>query len=332
MTINILFDFIDGPYGGGNQFLKALRDFFIKENVFEKNPELADIILFNSHHKFKQLIKLRKKHPEKIFIQRIDGPVSLIRKNDKRTDKLISAINNYVADAVIFQSEWSKKENIKIGIGKNDFETIIINAPNPQIFNKLNKVPFNSSRKTKIIATSWSCNMRKGFKTYKQLDEQLDFSKYEMTFCGNSPFKFKNIKLLKPIPSKELARVLKEHDIYITASQKDPCSNSLIEALHCGLPAIGLNDGGHPEIIGKGGLIFNSESEILQHLKTIENNYSAFQNNINLPTMPEIGKKYMSFMQNVKEQKKQKHKTNFLKLVRMKKNIVLYHVFKKINI
>ncbi len=299
MTINIFININPEPYGGGNQFLKALRDYFIEINIYEKNPELADVILFNSHHQFKELIKFKKKYPEKIFIHRIDGPVSLIRKNDKHTDFLIYKINNLIADASIFQSRWSKKENIKNGMENKKFETIILNAPNSSIFNTKDKKKFDPSEKTKIIATSWSHNMIKGFETYKWLDKNLDFSKYEMTFCGNSPLEFENINYIKPLPSNELAIILKQHDIYITASQKDPCSNSLIEALHCGLPAIGLNDGGHPEIIRNAGLIFNRKEEIPELLKEIKNNYDNFHENINLPKMENIGKKYFNFIEQV---------------------------------
>ena len=48
MKIHILYLFKDGPWGGGNQFLKALRNEFIKMNFYEEIPEKADVILFNS--------------------------------------------------------------------------------------------------------------------------------------------------------------------------------------------------------------------------------------------------------------------------------------------
>ena len=50
-------------------------------------------------------------------------------------------------------------------------------------------------------------------------------------------------------------------------SQDDPCSNSLIEALHCGLPAIVLNSGGHPEIIGNAGVKFKNRKEIIEAIE-----------------------------------------------------------------
>ena len=328
MKINIFLNIKSGPYGGGNQFLKALRDYFIDIDVYSENTEQADGILFNSHHQISELLQLKKKYPEKIFIHRIDGPVFLIRKDNVYLDRLIYKFNDKIADASIFQSDWSRKKNIKLGLKKNEFETTIINAPNPEIFNANDKPEFDKNSKTKIIATSWASNMSKGFDTYKYLDNKLDFSKYEMTFCGNSPFEFKNIKHIKPLASIDLVKELKKHDIFITASKNDPCSNSLIEALHCGLPAMGLNDGGHPEVIDKGGLVFNENDEINNLLNRIEKNYREFQKSIKLPTMEKVGQDYYNFIENVYKETKVSKETNLIKTISLYKSIYLQKIRK----
>ncbi|NPA69083.1 MAG: glycosyltransferase family 4 protein [Chlorobi bacterium] len=330
MKINIFFPFIDKPYGGGNNFLKALKNYFENKGIYSEKPELADAILFNSHHNINKLVNLKKKFPQKTFIHRIDGPVFLIRNNNMMLDKLIYSFNDKIADASIFQSKWSEQKNIEAGIKAKKYKTIIINAPDPEIFNKKNKPEFNKNRKTKIIATSWSANINKGFDTYKFLDENLDFTKYEMTFCGNSPFEFKNIKHIKPLPGRQLAKILKQHDIFITASKNDPCSNALIEAMHCGLPAAALNDGGHPEIIGKGGLTFNKKHEIFEILNKINDNYQQFQTNINLPDIYQTGEKYIKFIQSVYENKTDAKKLSASDKFILHKNILIQKIAKHI--
>ena len=82
-------------------------------------------------------------------------------------------------------------------------------------------------------------NMRpcgKGFKTFKWLDENLDFERYSMTFMGNIPddITFRNIQHQPPVTSEKLAPVLKQHDVYLAASYLEPCSNALVEALASG--------------------------------------------------------------------------------------------------
>lgn len=332
MLIHIFLNIKHGPYGGGNQFLKALKEYFQKKGTYAEKPHKADVILFNSHHQVAELIKIKRKYPEKIFIHRIDGPVFLIRNDNELLDKLIYKFNDKIADASIFQSKWSKKRNYELGLSQNEFETTIINAPNPGIFNKSEKIAYNQNRKTRIIATSWASNMSKGFETYKYLDSDLDFSQFEMTFCGNSPYEFKNIHHIKALPSFELASEIKKHDIFITASKNDPCSNSLIEALHCGLPAIGLNDGGHPEIIKNGGLVFDKQVEIQELLLKIRDNYNIFSMAINLPEMDEVGEKYFEFIQYVYKNKYESKKIKRLNLkdkLALNKSILVHKISKK---
>ena len=51
-------------------------------------------------------------------------------------------------------------------------------------------------------------------------------------------------------------------DIYIAPSRNDPCSNALLEALACGLPALYRQSGGHPELVGDAGLPFRADEEL----------------------------------------------------------------------
>lgn len=300
MKIHILYKFTDGPWGGGNQFLKSIRSYFEKKGVYEDDCTKADIILFNSHHCIKDLIKIKKNFPDKIFIHRVDGPIFLIRGQDKLIDKLIFAVNNLIADGTIFQSNWSRERCIEQGMLKPKYEEVIINAPDSRIFYPPNdrESSFNG-RKIRLIATSWSSNMKKGFDIYKYLDENLDFSRHEMTFIGNSPIKFHNINHVEPLSSSQLAEELRRHDIFITASVNDPCSNSLIEALHCGLPAVGRDSGGHPEIIGNSGEVFNGTEDVCKDIDSVAKNYTSFVENVRTISMDEIGAKYYTFTKRI---------------------------------
>lgn len=312
MKVTILYNFSEYS-GGANQFLKSLKEYFISKKVYS-SIEDADIVLVNSHllgngskSIFLDIIKLKIKYPNKKIIHRIDGPVSRYQGNSNTIlDKLIYLCNKKYADGTIFQSVWSRKKNYLLGYKKNSLETTIINAPNKNIFyTSKNKKSF-SNRKVKIIISSWSSNINKGFETYDWLDSNLDFSRYDVFFVGNPLKKFKNIKVIKPLKREELANFLRKMDIYITASKSDPCSNSLIEALHCGLPSIALDDGGHPEIIGKGGLLFKKNSEIPKKLEKITSNYNTYIQNINMKKSDEIGDKYLEFMKKVYSKKDSK--------------------------
>lgn len=296
MKIHILFEFQDGPWGGGNQFLKALKNEFIQMNVYEEDIYKADAILFNSHHLIEQVKKFKREYPYKIFIHRVDGPVQIVRGFDEGVDDIIFKANRLYADGTIFQSKWIKNESEKLGLKINKNYKIIINAPDSLIFNKNNNSIVKSDERIKLIATSWSGNIRKGFDVYQWLDDNLDFNKYEMTFVGNSPVTFKNIIHKQPMNSHNLANELRRNHIYITASKHEPCSNALIEAMHCGLPAVAYNNGGNPDIVGKAGELFLHSEEIEEKLKKIVDNYECYKKNINLPNISQVSQEYYDFM------------------------------------
>jgi len=217
---------------------------------------------------------------------------------DKR-DHIVYLANKYLADATLFQSVWSQQQNHHLGLPENLPETVISNASEPSIFNRVGKSEFSMERKVRLIATSWSKNWNKGFSVYQWLAEYLDFEKYEMVFVGNSPVEFKNIKHIPTLNSMELANKLKESDIYIFPSPIEACSNSLLEAMHCGLPAIAASGSSNPELVGKGGEIFSRPEEIPALLEKIIKNYHQYQANIAVPSIEEVGEQYYDFMTEV---------------------------------
>ena len=299
IKINIFYNFTDKPWGGGNQFLKALKNEFLKMEIYEDDFRKAGVILFNSHNNLESCLEIKRKFPDKIIIHRIDGPMFLYRGSSKELDRIIFLFGDIFVDGVIFQSEWAKQTNRKYFKSSVKYETVIHNASDGRIFNKNNKRRFGVSQKISLIAASWSSNWRKGFDIYKFLDENLDFSRYEMTFVGNAPLEFKNIRSINPVSSEELAEILKQHDIFITASRNDPCSNALIEALSCGLLIVSLNEGGHSELIGKGGELFNGKDDIIKIINKVSQDPGHYLLNLPRYSIRTAAKQYCDFIKNI---------------------------------
>ena len=206
-----------------------------------------------------------------------------------------------ISDGTIFQSEWSRKENYRLGLSKNQFDVVIHNAVNSDIFNKKNRIAYSDQRKIKLITTSWSTNPGKGFDVFNWLDLNLDFSKYDMSFVGNSPIRFKNIKHIGPVNSTKLAGLLKEHDIFIFGSRIEACSNALLEALNCGLPSIAYDFSSNPEIIGQAGEFFNKPDEIPVILNQVVNNYHDYQAKIFSQSIEKIATGYIGFVEMISD-------------------------------
>ncbi len=299
MQIYILFQNTKTPAGGGNQFLRALDKVLESKGISAGSIEESDFILINSHHFIHSAAIARWRFPQKIFVHRIDGPMRLYNSWSDRRDHMVNLAATRISDGTIFQSEWSREENYRLGLFRNNFDVVIHNSVDPEIFNRKGKDPFSVSRKVRLVATNWSPNPRKGFDVYDWLDQNLDFSKFEMTFVGNSPIRFRNINHVKPLTSKKLADVLKRHDIYIFGSRVEACSNALLEALHCGLPSIAYNFSSNPEIIGRGGELFDRPEDIPDILKKIISGYSDYQERISLPSIEGVANEYVDFMKGI---------------------------------
>lgn len=297
--LSIFHTFVKPPYGGGNQFSLALREEFERRGYYAETNKISSsskACLFNSFNfDFNKLRKFIVKRQGITIVHRVDGPISLYRGSDDNIDRRIFEINQELADLTIFQSRYSYDAHLKMGM---EFKSpiIIVNACDPGIFHSKGKVAFKPGKKIRLISTSWSSNPNKGGSTYKWIEEHLDWSRYEYTFVGNCSVKFDRIKVIPPVGSRELANILREHDIFITASSHDPCSNSLVEALSCGLPAVYLNDGGHPEIVNKAGMGFKNNEEALEAIDKVTTEYQFFQSNISVPHINNVASSYLKAM------------------------------------
>lgn len=301
ITVGLWHSFFKPPYGGGNQFMLALRKAFSRRNLVVKENQLQDdidaYVLNSIHFDVDRFLEFSRTHRLNV-IHRIDGPIFLIRGFDREKDELCYRLNAQFASATVIQSAWTYQRIIDMGY--NPVSPVIIhNAVDSDIFHSENRIPFDPDRKVRLISTSWSNNPRKGGPIYQWIEDHLDWNRFEYTFVGNSSQTFSRIRHIPPVSSEALADLLRQHDIYITASSNDPCSNALIEALACGLPALYLNDGGHPELVGYGGLPFNTNDEILPQLDILVEDYASFQRLITVSRMEDVAEKYLSLVRDV---------------------------------
>ena len=94
------------------------------------------------------------------------------------------------------------------------------------------------------------------------LDAHLDRDELEVTFAGRTDARFERIRAVGPLPSRELADLLREHDVYLAASRDDPKLERTARGARLRVPAAFLRSGGHPELVGEGGIGFESAEEL----------------------------------------------------------------------
>jgi glycosyltransferase involved in cell wall biosynthesis len=139
---------------------------------------------------------------------------------------------------------------------------VIANTVDPAIFHPPPAREQLAGRRVRVIAASWSDNPNKGADILAWLDRNLDHDRYELTFAGRTDQRFEHVRTLGAIPSASLAEELRQNDVYLAPSRNDPCSNALLEALACGLPAVYRASGGHPELVGDAGLPFDESEDV----------------------------------------------------------------------
>ena len=82
--------------------------------------------------------------------------------------------------------------------------------------------------------------------------------------------------------------MLAAQDVYFAPSRKEPASNSLVEAIATRLPVLFRDEGGHPEMVGFGGLPFHENEDILPRLAEITHDYKVFAGVVGQPLHRDI--------------------------------------------
>ena len=286
------------PAGGGHQFLRALVGELERRGLDVEHNRISggtSACLFNSFNfDFARLRRFARADCR--MVHRVDGPVGAYRGFDDGTDARIAAINAELAQATVLQSRYSLEMHAELGIELRD-PVVISNTVDPSIFHPPDEREPLGDRPLRVIASSWSQNPRKGAEVLGWLDRNLDAQRFAVTFVGQSQQRFERIRHAPPVDSHGVARLLREHDVYLAASRDDPCSNALLEALACGLPTAYLDSGGHPELVGGGGLSFGRAEEVPEVLAQLAGDLDLYRNRITVPSLVSVVDSYVSLLE-----------------------------------
>jgi glycosyltransferase involved in cell wall biosynthesis len=299
IDLALFHDFAPAPAGGAHQSLRALTQELQRRGVRVVNNTLAPstrAVLFNSFNfDFDRLRVLARRTRDTRLVHRVGAVTSLYRGFDDGTDARVAGINAELAHATLAISHATIDMYRSIGIELVD-PHVVHNPCDDRIFTSSGREPFRRDRKTRLIATSWSDNPRKGGATYAWLEEHLDWDRFDFTFVGNIASPLRRARCLAPVSSSKLASVLREHDVYVTATEHDAYSNALVEALSCGLPAVYLDSGGSAEAVKEGGFGFTDREQIPDLLDRIVDEYELRQARIALPPLAEIADGYLAVL------------------------------------
>lgn len=286
MKISIGSKILEGPYGGGNEFLKNLYNYFQSKghNVINhlNEPDIDVILLTNPL--FDSETATFNNYDIDYYVNFINSRALVFQRiNECDERKGTSYINsklekfNKNVDVNIFVSNWLKNNFKDYQISKKP-SFVVMGGPSKKIFNMINKSPWNGEEKIKVVTHHWSDNLMKGYDFYKLVDEilssEINKKLFEFTIIGNTPksIEFNNSILIPPISGNELANELKKNHIYLTASVNEPSGNHHMEGAMCGLPIMYLNSGAIPEYCSEYGVEIKNDLFLLS-LEKIKRNY-----------------------------------------------------------
>ena len=248
---------VEGPWGGGNQFVRA---FFEKANRRNYNivtgiqPKLDVIMMVDprwddqTKFSYKEARKYKLMFPKTKLVFRVNecdkrkGEVNVI-------DPFIRELSE-ISDLTIFVSSWVRDLHVQNGIKFNK-STFIHNGVDNEVFKPSHKLS-DIDGKIHIVTHHWSNNPFKGHDIYKKIDAYVaDVPNVTFTYIGRSHDILPNSRIVKPLYGHELGKELGRYDVYISGSRWDPGPNHVLESLSCGLPTyVHVDGGGSVELAG----------------------------------------------------------------------------------
>jgi glycosyltransferase involved in cell wall biosynthesis len=303
MRICIWFNLTDGPWGGGNNFLRGLRHQLLEmgHEVHHDPNRASDLVLVNAFNRgpgqmlnANQVAQLRQTGKVRWWlsglssptwrkmnrrgptvVHRVDGVAEFVRGFRTKADDIQPAVNAE-ADLTIFQTVYCRDSFEEAGAPVGEYE-VINNAVDPRFFFPNLDKTTPGDRPLRFFASSWSSNPRKGFETIAALSL---IEGVEVSFAGRwaEDIDAQKVQLLGAHPSSELGEMMREQDALIHAAKNEPCSNTVVEALASGLPVLYLDSGGNHELAGDYGV--SVTEDLVQDVDRFRGEYATLRERV----------------------------------------------------
>ncbi len=243
---------------------------------------------------------------EIIAYQRFNPKVKIIHRInecDKRKDTIFmdEALKkaNDSCDYTVFISRWLQNYFANKWFDLKKPHSVIYNGASPTHFHPVQGHKYIDGKPMRIVTHHWSDNPMKGFPVYQLLDDMIadgDITGFEFWIIGRWPkeIQWRSAKAIGPKSGHNLAKLLRQCHLYITASLWEPCGMHHVEGAQCGLPLISHADGGGiVEAAEKYGLLFRDNLEKI--LEKARKNYSELKRKVivNMPSGDRMASDYI---------------------------------------
>ena len=293
MKISIGSKIVEGPWGGGNLFVKNLSSFLNSLDhkvIYDLSEPDIDLILLTDPRSRRESSSTFNHEDINIYKKFINPNVAVVQRiNECDERKNTQNINSFYlhasdcADKVVFVSNWLESIYLKLGMSPKKSQ-VIMSGSDKKVFTNSNIT--NNDKKIKVATHHWSSHKNKGFESYAYIDKLIEEPKWkdklEFSYIGNTSkeYPLKNSVIIEPLSGPSLASKLSENDIYLTGSINEPSGNHHIEAALCGLPILYLESWGTPEYCQGYGVAYQGVHDLEIQLEKIIQNKKKYQDKL----------------------------------------------------
>jgi len=274
MNVSIGINLQSGPWGGGNQALSVLAEYLRGKGVnvcFDLANSDLDLIVLTEPREFLRSSAYSDKNILQYLHQVNNKTIIVHRVNECDERKETTGVNrrlrsaNLCADHTVFVSGWLEDLHLSKGfVCKSN--SVILNGSDRAIFHPNGYQRWDEKEPMRLVTHHWGAHWMKGFDIYERLDKLLKKrqfeNKFSFTYIGNKPegFLFQNAAYIEPKHGVKLASLIRQHHVYLTASQNEPGANHQNEGANSGLPLLYRESGCLPEYCNGFGISFTGEN------------------------------------------------------------------------
>ena len=272
---------VEGPWGGGNLFVKAFYEYMerLGHRVVQSLSDLPEIVFVQDPRaaidqiNMPEIIKYKESNPRTKIIHRVNECDA--RKGTDDVDGYLRYCSQFT-DHTIFVSNWMKDYHISRGWACPTHSVLYNGVDMNHFFPNPKKI---DNEKINIVTHHWSDNPRKGADVYSFIDNFVSRNdKFTFTYIGRTKQKLRHSTIIPPLSGKTLGAELSRYDVYVTGTRFDPGPNHIIESLACKLPTFAFTEGGGAcEFVGDKHVFCDENSLVscLQNYKQIGNNITS---------------------------------------------------------
>lgn len=257
MKVAITLNPFAGAGGGSVSFARVLADTLpgLDMEVSFDLEGPADVLLVFAQHGTPRLLARHRRRGARI-LHRLDERIDPGESPARRAKHRRIARLNALADLTIFQSEFVR-ENVG-PICRAPAARVIHNGVDPRVFAP-DGPRVGLAGRPAALHVSWSVGESKRL---DRIADLLAAGPPELRVhcvgrhaeAGLACLRDPRVTVLGPKPREEVAALMRGADFLFFPSQSEPCPNTPIEAMACGLPCLYHPSGGTPELLGDAGL------------------------------------------------------------------------------